>query len=192
MSEASERNRSAQGGPPLETLLAQVALGNRAAFETLYRETSPRLFGICLRVLPERAEAEEVLQEVFTAVWRKASQFEPTRAAAMSWLGMMARNKAIDRLRAMPARAVRASLQFAQEVEDPGPSPAQQVEALTERERLERCLEQLEPRRRSLIREAFFGGLTYEELAAHLQAPLGSIKSWIRRGLLQLRACLEP
>jgi RNA polymerase sigma-70 factor, ECF subfamily len=192
MSEASERNRSAQGGPPLETLLAQVALGNRAAFETLYRETSPRLFGICLRVLPERAEAEEVLQEVFTAVWRKASQFEPTRAAAMSWLGMMARNKAIDRLRAMPARAVRASLQFAQEVEDPGPSPAQQAEALTERERLERCLEQLEPRRRSLIREAFFGGLTYEELAAHLQAPLGSIKSWIRRGLLQLRACLEP
>lgn len=192
MSEASERNRSAQGGAPLETLLAQVALGNRAAFETLYRQTSPRLFGICLRVLPERAEAEEVLQEVFTAVWRKASQFEPTRAAAMSWLGMMARNKAIDRLRAMPARAVRASLQFAQEVEDPGPSPAQQAEALTERERLERCLEQLEPRRRSLIREAFFGGLTYEELAAHLQAPLGSIKSWIRRGLLQLRACLEP
>jgi RNA polymerase sigma-70 factor, ECF subfamily len=192
MSEASERTRSAQGALPLEALLAQVALGNRAAFETLYRETSARLFGICLRVLPERAEAEEVLQEVFTSVWRKASQFEPTRAAAMSWLGMMARNKAIDRLRAMPARAVRASLQFAQEMEDPRPSPAQQAEALTERERLERCLEQLEPKRRSLIREAFFGGLTYEELAAHLQAPLGSIKSWIRRGLLQLRACLEP
>ncbi len=192
MSEASERSRSAQGALPLEALLAQVALGNRAAFETLYRETSARLFGICLRVLPERAEAEEVLQEVFTSVWRKASQFEPTRAAAMSWLGMMARNKAIDRLRAMPARAVRASLQFAQEMEDPAPSPAQQAEALTGRERLERCLEQLEPKRRSLIREAFFGGLTYEELAAHLQAPLGSIKSWIRRGLLQLRACLEP
>ncbi len=192
MSEVSERPRSEERALPLEALLAQVALGNRAAFETLYRETSARLFGICLRVLPERAEAEEVLQEVFTSVWRKASQFEPTRAGAMSWLGMMARNKAIDRLRALPARAVRASLQFAQEVEDPAPSPAQQAEALTERERLERCLEQLEPKRRSLIREAFFGGLTYEELAAHLQAPLGSIKSWIRRGLLQLRACLEP
>ena len=95
--------------PPLdagspEALLAQVALSNRAAFETLYRDTSSRLFGICLRVLNERAEAEEVLQEVYTSVWRKAGQFDATRASAMSWLSMMARNKSIDRLRALPAR----------------------------------------------------------------------------------------
>ena len=186
MSEASDRDLSC------EALLAQVALGNRAAFETLYRSTSDKLFGICLRVLRERPEAEEALQEVFTAVWRKASQFDASRASAMSWLGMMARNKAIDRLRALPARATLTTLDMAEQVPDPGASPVQQAETLTDRDRLTRCLEELEPRRRSLIREAFFGGFTYEELAQRLQTPLGSIKSWIRRGLLQLRACLEP
>jgi RNA polymerase sigma-70 factor, ECF subfamily len=172
-------------------LLAQVALGNRAAFETLYRTTADKLFGICVRVLNERAEAEEVLQEVFTAVWRKAAQFDPDKASAMSWLSTMARNKAIDRLRAQPMRAALMTLDVAEELADPGASPAQQAEALTDSDRLARCLDELEPRRRSLIREAFFGGFTYEELATRARAPLGSIKSWIRRGLLQLRTCLE-
>lgn len=183
---------SESSAPSSEALLAQVALGNRAAFEALYRSTSDKLFGICLRVLRERPEAEEALQEVFTAVWRKAAQFDASRASAMSWLGMMARNKAIDRLRALPARSTLTELDSADQVADPAASPAQQAETLTDRERLTRCLEELEPRRRSLIREAFFGGFTYEELSQRLQAPLGSIKSWIRRGLLQLRACLEP
>jgi RNA polymerase sigma-70 factor (ECF subfamily) len=174
-----------------EALLAQVALGNRAAFETLYRDTSSRLFGICLRVLNERAEAEEVLQEVYTSVWRKAAQFDATRAGALSWLSMMARNRSIDRLRAMPARNTRSALELADEIEDPGASPAQQAETLTDRARLENCLKQLEPKRHSLIRAAFFDGSTYEELAARIEAPLGSVKSWIRRGLMQLRTCLE-
>jgi RNA polymerase sigma-70 factor, ECF subfamily len=174
-----------------EALLAQVALGNRAAFEALYRGTADKLFGICVRVLNERAEAEEALQEVFTAVWRKAAQFDAAKASAMSWLGMMARNKAIDRLRALPTRTALTTLDLAEHVADPGASPAQQAEALTERDRLTGCLEQLEPRRRALIREAFFGGFTYEELAERVQAPLGSVKSWIRRGLMQLRSCLE-
>ncbi len=174
-----------------EALLGQVALGNRAAFETLYRDTSSRLFGICLRVLNQRAEAEEVLQEVYTSVWRKAAQFDATRASAMSWLSMMARNKSIDRLRAMPARSTHTPLETADEVEDPGASPAQQAQTLTDRARLENCLEQLEPKRHSLIRAAFFDGSTYEELAARIEAPLGSVKSWIRRGLMQLRTCLE-
>ena len=174
-----------------EALLGQVALGNRAAFETLYRDTSSRLFGICVRVLSQRAEAEEVLQEVYTSVWRKAGQFDATRASAMSWLSMMARNKSIDRLRAMPARSARTPIELADEIEDPGASPAQQAETLTERARLENCLQQLEPKRHSLIRAAFFNGATYEELAARIEAPLGSVKSWIRRGLMQLRTCLE-
>jgi RNA polymerase sigma-70 factor, ECF subfamily len=174
-----------------EALLAQVALGNRAAFEALYRATSDRLFGICLRVLRERGEAEETLQEVFTAVWRKAVQFDASRAAALSWLGMLARNKAIDRLRMLPARGGLTPLDLAEELADPGATPSQLAEAVTEQERLARCLEELEPRRRTLIREAYFGGLTYEDLAARMQTPLGSIKSWIRRGLMQLRNCLE-
>ena len=175
-----------------EALLAQVAMGNRVAFEALYRSTANRLFGICLRVLTQRSEAEDALQDVYTTVWRKAAQFDPTKASANSWLAMIARNKAIDRLRAMPAQQQRASLDLAQLVEDPGASPPQQVQMATDRAQLEHCLQRLEPRRRSLIRAAFFDGLTYEELAAKIEAPLGSIKSWIRRGLLQLRECLDP
>ena len=175
-----------------EALLAQVALGNRAAFEALYRGTANRLFGICLRVLTQRSEAEDALQEVYTTVWRKAAQFDPGKASAAAWLGMIARNKAIDRLRALPARQTRASFEQAQNVEDQGTSPAQSVETSKDRARLEHCLERLEPKRRSLIHAAFFDGLTYEELAARVEAPLGSIKSWIRRGLLQLRECLDP
>ncbi len=174
-----------------EALLAQVAMGNRAAFETLYRDTSSRLFGICLRVLSQRAEAEEVLQEVYTSVWRKAGQFDAGRAGAMNWLSMMARNKSIDRLRAVPGRGAHTKVEMAEQIEDPGASPSQQAETMTDRARLEKCLKELEPKRHSLIRAAFFDGSTYEELAARIEAPLGSVKSWIRRGLMQLRECLE-
>jgi RNA polymerase sigma-70 factor (ECF subfamily) len=190
MTDPSGRTHPGGSASP-EALLAQVALGNRAAFEALYHGTCDKLFGICVRVLNERAEAEEALQEVFTAVWRKAAQFDPGKASAISWLSMVARNKAIDRLRALPMRSALTTLDTATELADPGASPAQQAEALTDRDRLARCLEELEPRRRALIREAFFGGFTYEELATRVQAPLGSIKSWIRRGLVQLRTCLE-
>ena len=176
----------------LEDLLVQVALGNRATFAALYRGTCDRLFGICLRVLAQRSEAEDALQEVYTAVWRKAAQFDPSKASAIAWLAMIARNKAIDRLRAMPANPTRASFELAQNVEDQGASPPQSVETSKDRARLEHCLQRLEPKRRSLIHAAFFEGLTYEELAARIEAPLGSIKSWIRRGLLQLRECLDP
>src|SRR5580704_15419192 len=176
----------------LEGLLAQVALGNRAAFDALYRGTANRLFGICLRVAAQRSEAEDALQDVYTTVWRKAAQFDPEKASATTWLAMIARNKAIDRLRAMPAMQARASVELAEDLEDPGASPPQQAQAATDRAQLENCLERLEPRRRSLIRAAFFDGLTYEELATKIETPLGTIKSWIRRGLMQLRECLGP
>jgi RNA polymerase sigma-70 factor (ECF subfamily) len=175
--------------PTLEGLLAQIALGDRAAFAQLYQATANRLFGICLRVLAQRSEAEDALQDVYTSVWRKASQFDPTKASATAWLAMIARNKSIDRL---PFQQARASLDMAQNIEDPAALPAQAVQTASDRVRLEHCLERLEPKRRSLIRSAFFDGLTYEELAAKIEAPLGSIKSWIRRGLLQLRECLDP
>jgi RNA polymerase sigma-70 factor (ECF subfamily) len=178
--------------PSLEALLAQVALGNREAFGQLYRGTANRLFGICVRVLNQRAEAEDALQDVYTAIWRKAAQFDPAKASALSWLAMIARNKAIDRLRALPMQQGRDSVELAAQVVDPAASPPQQVQTATERAQLEHCLERLEPKRRSLIRAAFFDGLTYEELAHKIEAPLGSIKSWIRRGLLQLRECLDP
>lgn len=182
--------------PPLvdtmSRLLEQVARGDQRAFESLYRETSGTLLGICIRVLSDRSEAEDVLQDVYVAIWNKAGQFDARRARAMTWLGTIARNRAIDRLRALPGHATRAPIDVAESIPDPAPSPASQAAAATERARLDVCLERLEPRRKALIRTAFFDGATYEELAARSGAPLGSVKSWIRRGLMQLKACLEP
>lgn len=183
----------AQGtdGAQVAGWLQRVAQGDVAAFESLYRETSPRLFGVCLRVLPDRAEAEDVLQEVYTTIWRKAAQFDAARAGALTWMAMIARNRAIDRLRAGALPGRRTGLDDAGEIVDTDATPAQQAEAANEGQRLGACLDQLEPRRRGLIRTAFFEGATYEELATRSGSPLGSVKSWIRRGLLQLRACLE-
>ncbi|WP_133498889.1 sigma-70 family RNA polymerase sigma factor [Cognatilysobacter terrigena] len=172
-------------------LLLDVAQGDRDAFERLYRAASPRLFSICLRLLPDRAEAEDVLQEVFAAIWHKAEQFDPARANAMAWMAMIARNRCIDRLRS-PGHTVRTTaIELGEELPDHGETPIDAAVASDDRERLQRCMQRLDERRRGLIRTAFFDGATYEELATRSGAPLGSVKSWIRRGLLQLRACLE-
>ncbi|MFP7722857.1 sigma-70 family RNA polymerase sigma factor [Lysobacter sp. A3-1-A15] len=171
--------------------LVAVAGGDRRAFERVYTATSSKLFGVCLRVLPDRQEAEDVLQEVYATVWRKAGQFDASRASPITWLAMIARNKAIDRLRATPSAARTAPIELAETVADPAASPVSEAEASVDRERLGYCMDQLETRRRSLIRTAFFEGATYEELAQRIGSPIGSVKSWIRRGLMQLRACLE-
>lgn len=176
---------------PLAPLLVAVAGGDRAAFERLYRDTSSKLFGVCARLLPDRAEAEDVLQEVYATVWRKANQFDRQRASAITWLAMIARNKAIDRLRSAPSQVRRASVEVAEELPDTSPTPMATAESYAEGARLHACLGELEEKRRSLIRTAFFEGATYEELAERIGSPLGTVKSWIRRGLLQLRACLE-
>jgi len=175
----------------LARALSRVGLGDRTAFEAVYRLSASRLYGVCLRVLSDRAEAEDVLQEVFTTVWHKAAQFDASRASAATWLGTIARNRAIDRLRAAPPSVQHAPLELAEEVVDTGASPAADAERSAERGRLGECLGKLDARRRQLIRVAFFEGATYEELAARVGSPLGSVKSWIRRGLLQLRECLE-
>ena len=177
---------------PLDKLLKDIALGNRQAFEKLYRDSSPQLFAICLRIVSQRSEAEDVLQEVFATVWRKAAQFDVERAGAMPWLAMIARNKAIDRLRSQPQARKFEPLELADEIADPIASPQRDAQAAGERDRLDECMKRLDDRRRSLIRAAFFDGSTYEELAARVGSPLGTVKSWIRRGLLQLRECLEP
>lgn len=173
----------------LDQLLLAVARGDSSAFESLYRTTSNKLFGICLRVLTQRAEAEEVLQEVFLGIWRKAEQFDATRASAITWLSMMTRNKAIDRLRANAGARAQTSIEL-DEIE--GESSASEVAEVAEnQERIEVCLDELEAPRRQLIRIAFFEGATYEELAERSGNPLGTVKSWIRRSLLKLKACLE-
>lgn len=174
----------------IDAWLMRVGQGDRDAFESLYRATSSGLLGVCMRVLADRSESEDVLQDVYVSVWNKAAQFDVRRARATSWLGSIARNRAIDRLRAQPAFA-HARIDDTDALADSGASPAERAEAATERVRLDDCIGQLEPRRQSLIRTAFFEGATYEELAHRCGSPLGSVKSWIRRGLMQLRECLE-
>ena len=187
----SNKAQSSEDSLEVARLLAEVANGSRDAFERLYQRTSSKLFGVCVRLMPDRAEAEDVLQEVYVGIWHKAGQFDPARASPITWLAMIARNKAIDRLRTLPAANTQAPVEMAERAVDPSLSPLGDAEASNDRVRLDQCMEQLDDRRRGLIRTAFFEGATYEELAARVGSPLGTVKSWIRRGLLQLRACLE-
>lgn len=174
----------------VDALLEATGRGDRGAFEQLYRLASPKLFGICLRVLPQRAEAEEVLQDVFVTVWRKAGQFDPQRASAYTWLAMITRNRAIDRLRSAGVERSGASVFDPDELPE-SPSAIAAAESGEDRRRLESCIGELEEQRRRMIRAAFFEGSTYEELATRSGTPLGTVKSWIRRGLAQLKACLQ-
>lgn len=173
----------------LNDLLMQTGRGDQQAFAALYQRTSSKLFGVCLRMLRERAEAEEVLQETYITVWRRAASFDAGKASAITWLVTLARNKAIDRLRQHREEQL-APLQL-DETADSQPTPATSAETSQEHQRLQRCLDALEPLQRSAVREAFFSGATYNQLAVRSKVPLGTMKSWIRRSLLQLRTCLE-
>jgi len=175
----------------LHDLLGAVAGGDADAFEQLYRTTSAKLFGICLRILPQRSDAEETLQDVFTTIWHKAGQYDATRANPLVWLGMLARNRAIDRLRASATERHAVPIGLAADVSDDASSTSTLAESSDEQRQLESCMNQLEAQRRNLIRTAFFDGVTYEELARRCGAPLGTVKSAIRRGLAQLKLCLE-
>ncbi|MEO6967905.1 MAG: sigma-70 family RNA polymerase sigma factor [Rhodanobacteraceae bacterium] len=173
----------------LTRILRAVADGDRNAFAELYRRTSSKLFGVCLRMLHERGDAEDVLQEVFTAVWRRAGSFDAARAGAMTWLITMTRNRAIDRLRQRREAPLDEATE--RELVDDQPTPAANTETSQQRRRLERCLDTLDPQQKTAVRAAFFAGLTYNELATRSGVPLATMKSWIRRSLIRLRACLE-
>lgn len=173
----------------LAKLMASIAAGDRAAFRALYERTSAKLYGICLRLLGTEAEAQEVLQDAFVTVWRSAARFDPARASAITWLSVVARNKAIDRLR--QRRPESEQIDAAADVPDDSPLATAVIEQEDDARRLAHCLEQLENRSRAMIRAAFFDGASYPELAEREGVPLGTMKSWIRRGLLRLRGCLE-
>lgn len=171
---------------------ALVATGreDRDAFRTLYRLTSAKLFGICLRICKDRGAAEDVLSDVYMLVWRRAGAFEPGRASPITWLATIARNRAIDWRRAAANRPTAPLDDLAEPVDD---SPGALDRLLDEESahRLHRCLDRLDDRQRGAIRTAFFEGLTYAELAERQSVPLGTMKSWVRRGLQNLKSCLD-
>ena len=173
----------------LAPLLRGIAAGDRSAMAALYERSSAKLYGICIRLLPSEADAQDVLQEVYLTVWRKAGLYDQAKASPITWLAVMARNKAIDRLRGR--QIATDPLEAANDVADDEPSAFDIVEQGQESERLANCLGELDPNHAAIIRAAFVDGLTYAELAARDAVPLGTMKSWIRRGLLRLRGCLE-
>jgi len=170
--------------------LQGVAGGDASAFQQLYDATSGTLFGICTRILGDRVEAEEALQDTYLAIWRKAATFDPERGSAGAWIATLARHCAIDRLRGR-SRIAAAPIELADDVPDGAMLAPDLIERGETRAKLEGCLQLLAPADGILIRSAFFQGSSYAELAVRTDRPLGTIKSRIRRALQKLAECLQ-
>lgn len=175
----------------LKVAMLRLADGDREALREIYDATQAKLFGICLRILGDRKEAEDALQDVYLTLWRRADRFDPARASPISWLATFARNRAVDRLRAGKVQRGAVPVDEAMEIADDAPRADALLEGAERTARIHHCLGKLEEPTRSSIRTAFFEGRTYAELAAAAGEPLGTIKSRIRRGLAKLKACLE-
>ena len=173
----------------LTDALLRTGNGDRDAFETLYKLTSAKLFGVCLRIFPERTDAEEALQDAYITIWNKAATFESGRASPVSWLVTVTRNRAIDRLRSL-GKARYAPIDEANEMADPAPLADAQMMANSEDRALHGCIATLDTRDAGFIRAAFMSGVTYADLAEREALPLGTVKSRIRRALIKLRECL--
>jgi RNA polymerase sigma-70 factor (ECF subfamily) len=168
-----------------DVLLGRVALGDEAAFARLYAQTAPRMLGAAMRLMRQRDRAEDVVQDTYVTIWRKAAQYRPERGAALAWMSTILRHRALDLLRQTTKRPT-DDLDTAGEIAVP--ALAGRVMDLRA---LEACLGELEEPQRRCIQMAFLDGYTHEELAHRLDAPIGTVKSWIRRGLTRLKGCLE-
>jgi RNA polymerase sigma-70 factor (ECF subfamily) len=173
----------------ISKLIVRTSMKDRAAFDLLYRQTSAKLFGVCLRVLNDRADAEEALQEVFVKIWLKADRFAVSELSPISWLIAVARNHAIDRIRTRRRPVV--DIDAATDIADPAPGPEAAALAGAEFGRIDQCLNELEKERAAAIRGAYLKGESYAELAARHNVPLNTMRTWLRRGLMKLRECLE-
>ncbi|MGI4733471.1 MAG: sigma-70 family RNA polymerase sigma factor [Janthinobacterium lividum] len=174
----------------LAVTLGRVAAGDRSALSALYRETSGKLFAVCRRILIDGHDAEEALQETYLAIWRRAAGYDAARGSPATWLVVVARNCAIDRLRAR-RRVPGVPVDEASDVIDDRPGAFELASSGEDETRLHACLSLLAAQDRSFIATAFFEGETYSTLASHHALPLGTVKSRIRRALMKLRECLE-
>jgi len=173
----------------LEELIARIALKDRDAFRALFSATSAKLFGVCLRVLTDRAEAEDALQEIYVKVWHRADRYSVTGHSPMTWLITVARNHAIDRLRARKAGT--EPLEPDMPLADPAPGPETRAIAASEASRIGACLDELDARRAEAVRRAYLDGETYADLAARFAVPLNTMRTWLRRSLMKLKDCLS-
>jgi RNA polymerase sigma-70 factor (ECF subfamily) len=175
----------------LAQLLAQCALRNQRAFADLYALTSAKLFGVSLRILRRRDWAEEVLQECYVNIWNHAGDYAVAKSAPLTWMTSIVRNRCLDWLRRPQVEATGEEYDIAVEAwQDTAPGPMESLMADSSAAAIARCLQQLEGKQRQSIMLAFFHGLSHSELASHMQQPLGTVKTWVRRGLERLKSCL--
>ena len=170
-------------------LLTRVAARDRAAFAEVYRATSSKLYGIILRILKRRDLADEVLQEVYVKIWERSSEFDPKRASPITWMATIARNRALDEVR----RKNPVSLEDHPEILDVASDEAGALDLVLRGEdgkRLNDCLNRLEPGRRQMVVLAYCEGFSRDELGVQFGQPANTIKTWLRRSLAQLKACL--
>ena len=175
----------------LREAMARLAAGDEAALEQIYAATRVKLFGICLRILGDRKEAEDALQDVYVNLWQRADRYDPDRASPISWLATFARNRAVDRLRTGKVRGGAVPVEEAAPLQDETPLADTLLVDAERDNQIHECIATLDERTQRYIRSAFFDGYTYAQLAETADVPLGTMKSWIRRGLQKLRTCLE-
>lgn len=177
----------------LSDLLARCALNDHRAFEQLYQFTSAKLYGLVVRIVREEQLARDVLQDGYVRIWDHAQDYRPDRASPITWMGSIMRNRAIDLVRRKKSNPLgEASDDELRWLEDDkSVPPDRQVDFDRQRRILQDCLEVLSDDQRQAIVLAYYRGLTHEELAHYLDKPLGTVKSWLRRGLLKLKDCLD-
>ena len=173
----------------IETLISRVAMRDHKAFAALYRQTSPKLYAVCLRILRNKTDAEEVLQEVYVKIWQRAEHFLVSEGPAMPWLTTIARNRSIDAIRAR--KPVADEIDTAYDLADTEPDPEEQAIVKGEGRRIDRCMEELEAGRAQAVRSAYVEGLSYQELAEQYAVPLNTMRTWLRRSLIRLRECMD-
>jgi len=185
---ASQPERNAR----LADLLARTALADQRAFAELYQLTSSHLYAVALRILRQSASAEEVLQESFVSVWNHAGSYAAARSQPLTWLTSIVRNRCLDQLRRREVDTV--TIDEEDEgvmLRDDGPTPMEMLVSGADARAVKACVDALEARQKQAVALAFYRGLSHAELAAHLHEPLGTVKSWVRRGLERLKACLD-
>ena len=188
-------NRPMTDSKDLQSNLARVALGDRTAFASVYQATSAHLFSVALRILKRRDVAEDVLQEAFVSVWHHAGSYQAASGQPMTWMISIVRNKALDVVRSASARHETARPVTAEgdeiDIADERPNPLQLLTQATDALAIRGCMEALDASHRQCLALAYYHGMSHSEVAAHMRAPLGSVKAWVRRGLERLKTCME-
>ena len=179
----------------LKNWLAATARKDGEAFRLLYDATSPKLFGFALRILVKKELAEDVIQESFVSIWNNAAGYQPSLAAPMTWMTTIVRNKAFDALRRQDGAVELDADHFDKDVmnalESTDPTPLESLQMSSDAKSLAHCMARLESLHRQAIALAFYHDLSHSEVASQLKQPLGTIKTWVRRGLERLRSCLS-